>query len=69
MFKLDEPVSEIFKRMREMSNNVLKDLKAHPYYLTVSKSEYKLLKNGQSWPKPLNWADIQTNNPPCEWVY
>jgi len=32
-FKLDEPLSEIFRRMRDMSNTLLKDLKPHPCYL------------------------------------
>lgn len=35
-FRLDEPISEIFKKMREVSKNILKNLKPHPYYLSVS---------------------------------
>jgi len=36
VFKLDDPVSEVFSRMRKVSQEVLKTLVPHPYYLRVS---------------------------------
>jgi hypothetical protein len=36
VFKLDEPVSELFGRMREVSKKVLATLDPHPHYLMVS---------------------------------
>jgi hypothetical protein len=35
VFKLEEPVAEIFKRMRKVQKKVLDDMVAHPHYLTV----------------------------------
>lgn len=45
-FKLDDPVQEIFKRMRKVSARVLENLKPHPHYLTVSK-----FKNCRNFPR------------------
>jgi len=35
-FKLEQPVNEIFQRMRGVSLSVIKSLKPHPHYLLVS---------------------------------
>lgn len=35
-FKLDEPVAEIFNRMRQVSLKVIENLQPHPFYLSVS---------------------------------
>jgi enoyl reductase-like protein len=36
LFKLEEPIQEIFKRMRKVSQKVLDDLRPHPHYLQVN---------------------------------
>ncbi len=35
-FKLDEPITELFKQMRLVSQKVIENLQPHPYYLQVS---------------------------------
>lgn len=35
-FQLDEPVAEIFSRMRQVSLKVIESLQPHPFYLSVS---------------------------------
>ena len=37
-FKLDEPISELFSRMRNVSKKVLASLDPHPHYMMVSQN-------------------------------
>ena len=56
-FKLDEPLSEIFRRMREMSNTLLKDLKPHSCYLLVSTTVLMHLSQNMTIKRP-TWSAI-----------
>lgn len=48
-FKLDEPISELFSRMRAVSKKVLVTLDPHPHYLMVSDKNLKFEFCGQSY--------------------
>jgi hypothetical protein len=36
IYKLDDPIPDIFKRMREVSKKIIENMQPNPYYLQVS---------------------------------